>query len=442
MKRSVLLTVTILLFSAFLYPAASAEGGPDRQRKLAAPSAEQAVSSGPLNERPKEVRRYWTKARMREAQPAPGPSPRPSSPTLPAEPRGSALVIEPSPGETTERAAGAGVDIPFVRTEVVNTADAPYRTHGKVFFTWKGGDYVCSGTVVTSASESLIVTAGHCVFDEGVFSSNFMFHPGYRTGDSPLGEWTASELFTTPGWQEADFRFDVGMAIVAPKSGVTIQDTVGSRGIEFNQDPSGLEFEAFGYPADGKFAPGRKMYRCTSDPGYRDGGGSLAPLAIGCDMTGGSSGGGWVVDGNYVNSVVSYGYNDQPDVLYGPYFGSAIQTLYESAEGTEPGPEPERIDHEIDLTLDFRWHLKARGRMSVGDGYLPCRRNAPIRIYRKRPGAADVFVRATRTGNDGRFSIRLPDRSGRYFAVGPEGEVDELNNCLAATSSSARHRHR
>ena len=53
-------------------------------------------------------------------------------------------------------------------------------------------------------------------------------------------------------------------------------------------------------------------------------------MAIGCDMTGGSSGGGWLV-GNNVYSVNSYGYLTEPNVMYGPYQGAAAQSLYSSA---------------------------------------------------------------------------------------------------------------
>jgi hypothetical protein len=58
-----------------------------------------------------------------------------------------------------------------------------------------------------------------------------------------------------------------------------------------------------------------------------------ATMGIGCDMTGGSSGGGWVV-GNTVLSVTSYGYSNQPNVLYGPYQDSVAQQLYASAAGS------------------------------------------------------------------------------------------------------------
>ena len=57
-------------------------------------------------------------------------------------------------------------------------------------------------------------------------------------------------------------------------------------------------------------------------------------------MTGGSSGGGWVIKGKNVNSVVSYGYecviplpicdNSEDGKLFGPYFGDEIKKLYKS----------------------------------------------------------------------------------------------------------------
>ena len=53
-------------------------------------------------------------------------------------------------------------------------------------------------------------------------------------------------------------------------------------------------------------------------------------MAIGCDMTGGASGGGWVV-GNAVHSVVSYGYGDQPNVIYGPYQSTEARALFDAA---------------------------------------------------------------------------------------------------------------
>jgi hypothetical protein len=51
-------------------------------------------------------------------------------------------------------------------------------------------------------------------------------------------------------------------------------------------------------------------------------------------MTGGASGGGWVVHRNgrsLVASVSSYIYEDDQESLYGPYQGSVAQNLYSQA---------------------------------------------------------------------------------------------------------------
>jgi hypothetical protein len=50
-------------------------------------------------------------------------------------------------------------------------------------------------------------------------------------------------------------------------------------------------------------------------------------MRIDCDMTGGSSGGGWIVGGN-VHSVNSYKYTFDPNSMYGPYHGQGAADLY------------------------------------------------------------------------------------------------------------------
>ena len=54
-------------------------------------------------------------------------------------------------------------------------------------------------------------------------------------------------------------------------------------------------------------------------------------MGIGCDMTGGSSGGGWIttVGGVVgVGSVNSYHYQSLKNVMFGPYQGDVAQALY------------------------------------------------------------------------------------------------------------------
>jgi hypothetical protein len=219
---------------------------------------------------------------------------------------------------------------------VPDARSKPYRTHGKVFFRQSGFDYVCSGTVVNARSRSLVATAGHCLSANGTYASNFMFVPAYRDNLKPFGEWTARRLATTKQFlaDDEDVRYDVGFATMRPrKNGRRIQEVVGARGIAFNRSRS-QHFRIFGYPEESPFN-GERLFRCISDyqgPDNREP--APTPMRIECAMTGGSSGGGFVIRGRYVNSVISYYYPcfllncHERGKLFGPYFGSVVESLY------------------------------------------------------------------------------------------------------------------
>ena len=308
-------------------------------------------------ESPAEVRGYWTDERMREAVPASrllaGVSP-PSAP-LPASESGTPSVIGPAaPAGPAARVGplddllGGGGGQTERATEVDDPRPSPLRTHGKVFFTLGGVDYVCSGTAVNAKNKRLVVTAGHCVYSTvGGFASRWVFVPAKDGSQEPFGRWTARSLATTPQWRESeDIRYDVGMARVAKRGGRRLQKVVGARGIGFNLDPN--RYHAYGYPAEDPF-PGDSLYLCNSPAQGSDQSESRPrPRRIDCDMTGGSSGGGWVVRERVVNSVVSYGYecitdpldplgvfpcnNPEDGKLFGPYFGSTVEKLYRSQQ--------------------------------------------------------------------------------------------------------------
>ena len=185
---------------------------------------------------------------------------------------------------------------------------APYtgsnRQNGKVFMTIDGANYVCSGTAVTaSAGVNLVWTAGHCVTDgPGHDATNLMFVPGYHNGSEPNGRWTFTSLDSTPGWEDqgnARFRYDVGAARVVKvgDTAASFTSTIGTRSIVFGEDPTGDRIVSYGYPAAGKFN-GQIQYQCASPFRRWDDIALLDPMQISCDMTGGSSGGGWILDAN------------------------------------------------------------------------------------------------------------------------------------------------
>lgn len=247
-----------------------------------------------------EVVAYWTEERMRNA--------------IPLD------VVSGQKGKKPR------ASFPFTRYEPATYNPA----HGKVFFSDGAANYVCSGTALTSGNESVVWTAGHCVNEgPGAFYTNWAFVPAYKDGARPYGTWTARRLLTTSGWgNQGDFSYDLGAAVVNTNGGATLTDTVGSRGAAFNQSAS-QRYLSHGYPAAPPFTGGR-MFICESDLGTRDTSANPPTMGIGCDMTGGSSGGGWVV-GNNVLSVNSYGYSNQPNVMYGPYQGTVAQQLYSAA---------------------------------------------------------------------------------------------------------------
>jgi len=286
MKRAGMLLLALVLLGALAAPAQSAQ-----------PAKAKAVGQSRA-----EVVKYWTAERMRNA-----------------------ISLDVVKGADRKRPKA----FPFTRYEPATYNPA----HGKVFFSSGSTNFVCSGTALTSGNESVVWTAGHCVNEgPGAFYTNWAFVPAYRDGARPFGTWTARTLLTTAAWgQGGDFSHDEGAAVVNTNGGQTLTDTVGSRGIGFNQ-PAQQHYLAHGYPAAPPFTGGR-MYICESDLGTRDMSANPPTMGIGCDMTGGSSGGGWVV-GNTVLSVTSYGYNYQPNVLYGPYQDSVAQQLYASAAGS------------------------------------------------------------------------------------------------------------
>jgi len=207
------------------------------------------------------------------------------------------------------------------------------RTMGRIFFTTGDGENAsCSGNVVNSANRSVVVTAGHCVRNGGAWNGAWVFVPGYHDGDRPHGTWVATMLATTPQWEKSENTdYDVGMAVLGPRGGKRIADAVGAQDIGFGER-RGRWVAAFGYPAEGKYDGSLPIY-CTGGVGG-DQVGTSHDQALACDQTGGPSGGPWLVGfdprtGTGTQySVNSFKYTDEPNYMYGPYFGQAVKDLY------------------------------------------------------------------------------------------------------------------
>jgi V8-like Glu-specific endopeptidase len=313
------------------------------------------------------ARAYWTPARMRAAEPVDPVDVASLGGGVPAPAAGAAApsFVGPAdagaPAAAALRSGGSGAARRLFpnphRDEITDPAAPEFRAHGKVFFTVKRGtepgDYVCSGTAVNSRNRSVVWTAGHCIYDNeaaGGYSRNFVFVPGYKDGSSPYGEWPAKKVATTAGWRyDANIRYDLGAAVVTrDSSGRKLQNVVGATGIGFSQ-PRVQYLEAYGYPADPATIPphpeftGEREFRCKGSPfGIdRPAGGSGPPTTgIECDMSAGSSGGGWIGGiprgAPMLLSVTSYGYLNEIDHLYGPYMAKQAKSLYKLVRGKRP----------------------------------------------------------------------------------------------------------
>jgi hypothetical protein len=231
-------------------------------------------------------------------------------------------------------------------------------------------------------------------------------------------------------------------------------------------------FRSFGYPAAAPFN-GSKLFVCDANYGTTDSfvpGSGPSPIGIGCDMTGGSSGGGWLILDSIVNSVNSYKIVGQNEVMYGPYFGSVAESLYNTVRGgsatpspsptpgtpsPSPSPSPtptptptptpsptpteptEPTTHKVTVTLQLARRLVTKGSVITADGYKPCTRNAPIKVQRRARGRW-TRIKTVYTNDLGRYRTKVTNRPGRYRVVSPRGEVDELNLCSAAKSPVRR----
>ncbi|MET9912592.1 hypothetical protein ABZZ74_38410 [Streptomyces sp. NPDC006476] len=249
---------------------------------------------------------------------------------------------------------------------VAPTYHANAATSGKVFFDSPQGTMVCSATVVEDPAHpgksNLIWTAGHCVHagKNGGWYRNIAFVPSYndsgrtaaelqnatREQVAPYGVWWADWAQTSQQWIEQGGEtggdgapYDYAVIHVTPEkggNGKSLQETVGSAlPVNFNAPavPKVPSITATGYPAAAPF-DGQKMYRCTDKPGRLSLNASAPTMyRIGCTMTGGSSGGGWVETGsdgkpalvsNTSIGPVSSGW------LAGPRLGDVAKGVYAS----------------------------------------------------------------------------------------------------------------
>ncbi|MEU0279884.1 hypothetical protein [Streptomyces sp. NPDC006195] len=271
--------------------------------------------------------------------------------------------------EEQDISGDAGVTDPTPDPVTAQAVNAPYRENaaeaGKLFFDGPEGSMVCSATVVEDPAHpgksNLVWTAGHCVHagKTGGWYRNLAFVPSYNndglsTADletapkeriAPEGVWWADWAQTSEQWisQGASSGgqgapYDFAVIHVTPEKGGTgksLEETVGSAlPVEFNA-PATPQIDAMtatGYPAAPPF-DGQKLFQCQDKPGRL----SLTAddptmYRVGCTMTGGSSGGGWVANGADGTSALVSNTSIGPVTagwLAGPRLGDVAKGVYD-----------------------------------------------------------------------------------------------------------------
>ncbi|MEU2289033.1 peptidase [Streptomyces sp. NPDC013178] len=313
---AILLTVGALLTGGLSTASAATAAAPG---SAAAPAA-RAVSAAEQH----QASGFWTAERMRGATPL----------DLMLSPSALKSLKTPKLGGRTTTVAPTA----FPQAGGAWTGGgAVVTTSGRVFFSFQGRTASCSGNAVTSQNASTVITAGHCVKYQGSWHTNWVFVPAYNNGSAPYGQWAASKTLTTPQWEASeDINYDIGAAVVAPLNGQKLTSVTGAQGIQFNGGYNKPMY-AFGFPAASPY-DGTKLVFCSGNSSKdflfsQD-------HSLGCNMTGGSSGGPWFTGfsesagtGLQV-SVNSFGYSFLPNRMFGPYFGNDAKALYDKAQTT------------------------------------------------------------------------------------------------------------
>jgi hypothetical protein len=326
---SLALAATLLALGATTVPA------------QAAPAS--AAPSSPAQAR--QALRFWTPARMRRARPLSVPAPgggRVAGTSVAVAPAAAGAVHE-TPHRypaLAPAAAGKGSAARASSTSqpVLDPTLPGASQNGAIFISLGGGEIArCSGTSVNAPNLSVVITAGHCVHDAGQwFDHRWVFVPGYHDGERPFGVFPAKWVGTTPQWfASSDENFDVGAAVVSRNErGQRLAAAVGGDGIAWGLPPSQV-FDVYGYPVAPPF-DGASQRLCSQAAFEGHDVASFfwpGPLnmAVQCEVTGGASGGGWVISGNVLDGITTYGYPSDPTTDFGPYFGRGVGRLFGQA---------------------------------------------------------------------------------------------------------------
>ncbi|MFJ4714197.1 trypsin-like serine peptidase [Streptomyces sp. NPDC088785] len=272
--------------------------------------------------------------------------------------------------DTSDLSGDQGVTDPEPRPVKAAAVPATYHQNvpyaGKLVFDTPEGQAQCSATVVTDPAHpgrsNMVWTAGHCVHagKSGGWYRNLAFVPSYNDSDlsgarlqgatreqiAPYGVWWADAALTSDQWIAqggptggAGASYDFAVLHVKPEKGTTdksLEEMTGSAlPVNFSAPavPKISQLTAKGYPAAPPF-DGQKLFQCADRPGRLSLAGTAPTMyRIGCTMTGGSSGGGWIGQGPDGKPALVSNTSIGPVTsgwLAGPRLGKEAKAVYEA----------------------------------------------------------------------------------------------------------------
>ena len=120
--------------------------------------------------------------------------------------------------------------------------------------------------------------------------------------------------------------------------------------------------------------------------------------------------------------------------------GSDVSSLTSFTVTTGPC-EATGGDHDRTITLSLKNHLTAKGRVSVGDGFIECRSDMTVKIQLFKGGTWKTVGTDTTTGV-GNYRVNIADKPGKYRASIAKAELNGGDDtCGAAKSATVNHHH-
>jgi len=97
--------------------------------------------------------------------------------------------------------------------------------------------------------------------------------------------------------------------------------------------------------------------------------------------------------------------------------------------------------HSRSVTLSLKKHLRAKGVVSVGDGFTACAASVPVKIQRRVSGNWKS-VGSTTTDASGSYSKKIKDKPGKYRAKAPRVTLNNgVDICSGDKSPARTHKH-